>query len=200
MAFSGVSMIASPEPTACRSPTCSQIITTENNQAKGEVLTYFAQKVRGGCKPLFVNDNQAWARYLEGDNISTKIGSGRDRDRGGLPDLDRKSRSGFFFRLDLDFASRSGRPPRLISLMPDDNEPTLGRAVARRPVVRWSVAPDIRTTTPATRRASGRRRSNSASGWTSLRRRRWDWATRKTTPTTFAILWRPRPWLSSIIW
>ena len=28
---------------------------------------------------------QIWARYLEGDNISTKIGSGRDRDRGGLP-------------------------------------------------------------------------------------------------------------------
>ena len=31
--------------------------------------------------------NQLWARYLEGDNISTKIGSGRDRDRGGLPDF-----------------------------------------------------------------------------------------------------------------
>ena len=31
--------------------------------------------------------DQIWARYLEGDNISTKIGSGRDRDRGGLPDF-----------------------------------------------------------------------------------------------------------------
>ena len=30
--------------------------------------------------------------------------------RGGLPDLDRKSRSGFFFHPDLDFASRSGSP------------------------------------------------------------------------------------------
>ena len=30
---------------------------------------------------------QIWARYLEGDNISTKIGSGQDRDRGGLPDF-----------------------------------------------------------------------------------------------------------------
>ena len=30
---------------------------------------------------------QLWARYLEGDNISTKIGSGRDKDRGGLPDF-----------------------------------------------------------------------------------------------------------------
>ena len=28
--------------------------------------------------------------------------------RGGLPDLDRKSRSGFFFRPDLDQKSRSG--------------------------------------------------------------------------------------------
>ena len=35
----------------------------------------------------FVNADQAWARYLEGDNISTKIGLGRDRDRGGLPDF-----------------------------------------------------------------------------------------------------------------
>ena len=32
---------------------------------------------------------QAWAGYLEGDNISTKIGSGRDQDRGGLPDFSR---------------------------------------------------------------------------------------------------------------
>ena len=31
--------------------------------------------------------DQVCARYLEGDNISTKIGSGRDRDRGGLPDF-----------------------------------------------------------------------------------------------------------------
>ena len=31
--------------------------------------------------------NQPWARYLEGDNISTKIGLGRDRDRGGLPNF-----------------------------------------------------------------------------------------------------------------
>ena len=30
---------------------------------------------------------QLWARYLEGDNISTKIESGRDRDRGGLLDF-----------------------------------------------------------------------------------------------------------------
>ena len=30
---------------------------------------------------------QLCARYLEGDNISTKIGLGRDRDRGGLPDF-----------------------------------------------------------------------------------------------------------------
>ena len=29
----------------------------------------------------------AWARYLEGDNILTKIGSGQDRDRNGHPDF-----------------------------------------------------------------------------------------------------------------
>ena len=31
--------------------------------------------------------HQLWARYLKEDNISTKIGSGRDRDWGGLPDF-----------------------------------------------------------------------------------------------------------------
>ena len=31
--------------------------------------------------------HQLWARYLEGDKIPTKIGSGRDRDRGGLLDF-----------------------------------------------------------------------------------------------------------------
>ena len=36
---------------------------------------------------------QLWARYLEGDNISTKIESGRDRDRGGLLDF-LKNRNG----------------------------------------------------------------------------------------------------------
>ena len=30
---------------------------------------------------------QLWARYLEGGSISTKIGSGRDRDRDGHPDF-----------------------------------------------------------------------------------------------------------------
>ena len=34
--------------------------------------------------------NQAWARYLEGDNISTKIGSSRvEIEIGGLPDFSR---------------------------------------------------------------------------------------------------------------
>ena len=36
-----------------------------------------------------------------------------EEDRGGLPNLDRKSRSGFFFHPDLDFASRSGSPDLL---------------------------------------------------------------------------------------
>ena len=36
--------------------------------------------------------DQLWARYLEGDNISTKIGTGRDRDRDGLPTLTNRDR------------------------------------------------------------------------------------------------------------
>ena len=36
-----------------------------------------------------VTRHQPWARYLEGDNILTKIGS--DRDRGGEPDTSRNS-------------------------------------------------------------------------------------------------------------
>ena len=36
-----------------------------------------------------------------------------EEDWGGLPDLDQKSRSGFFFCPDLDFASRSGSPDLL---------------------------------------------------------------------------------------
>ena len=38
------------------------------------------------CPPTYTaKRHQICARYLEGDNISTKIGSGLDRDRGGLP-------------------------------------------------------------------------------------------------------------------
>ena len=50
MAFTGVTNAhgPSPQPTACRSPSCSLTAATGSNQAQSKVLTYLAQEVWGG--------------------------------------------------------------------------------------------------------------------------------------------------------
>ena len=52
MAFTGVTNAhgPTPQPTACRSPSCSLTTATEGNQAEGKAQTYLAREVSLGWK------------------------------------------------------------------------------------------------------------------------------------------------------
>ena len=76
MAFTGVTNAhgPSPQPTACRSPTCSLMTATGSNQALGKVETYLAKSLLSTIGILSDDFNWgAWSQFFHGAVIKGEI-------------------------------------------------------------------------------------------------------------------------------